>query len=53
MVEKCEICKEKIEHTFLKKLLGTVVKDEEGKKHYVCSRCQKKFPDKKELLEKI
>lgn len=46
---KCAICKEKIEETFLKKLLGTVVKDAKGKKHWVCSACQK-GKSKEELL---
>ena len=50
---KCEICKKKIEETFLKKILGTVVKDKKGKKHYVCPECQKKFNTKKKLLEKL
>ncbi|MFH1316187.1 MAG: hypothetical protein ABII01_01595 [Candidatus Woesearchaeota archaeon] len=50
---KCEACKEKITETFLKKLVGTVVKDSKGKKHYICQKCQKKFPTKKEILIKI
>mgnify|MGYP001574561024 CR=1 len=35
---KCEICKEKIEETFLGKIRGTHI----GKKA-VCDKCQKKF----------
>ncbi|MBU3942026.1 MAG: hypothetical protein KKF74_03880 [Nanoarchaeota archaeon] len=50
---KCEICKKKIEETFLKKVLGTYVKDEKGKKHAVCFECQKKFSNKEELLKHI
>jgi len=50
---KCEICKKRIEETFLKKVLGTYVKDEKGKKHAVCFECQKKFPTKEELLNHI
>jgi len=50
---KCEICKKKVEETFLKKILGTYVKDEKGKKHVVCFECQKKFPSKEELLKHI
>lgn len=50
---KCEICKKAMEETFLKKLIGTVVKDKKGKKHYVCSECQKKLKTKKELLENL
>ncbi len=38
---KCEICKEKLEETFLHKPLGTAVKDAKGKTHWVCSACQK------------
>ncbi len=37
---KCEICKEKIEETFLKKSLGTALRDAKGKQHWVCSGCQ-------------
>ncbi len=50
---KCEICSKKIAETFLKKIVGTYVKDEKGKKHLVCFECQKKFSTKKELLENI
>ncbi|MDP3728374.1 MAG: hypothetical protein Q8R18_02860 [bacterium] len=38
MVEKCALCKEKIENTFLGKIRGTFIK-----KKVVCSTCQKKF----------
>jgi len=50
---KCEICRKRIEETFLKKVLGTYVKDKKGKKHAVCFECQKKFPTKEELLNHI
>lgn len=50
---KCEICKEKIHETFLKKILGTYVKDEKGKKHSVCFECQKKFDTKEEMLKNL
>lgn len=50
---KCEICKKTIQETFLKKAIGTVVKDKKGKKHYVCSECQKKLGSKKDILEKL
>lgn len=49
----CEICKNKIKSTFLEKMLGTIVKDEKGKKHSICFECQKKFHTKKEILENI
>ncbi|MFP4111790.1 MAG: hypothetical protein ACLFPQ_02945 [Candidatus Woesearchaeota archaeon] len=51
---KCEICKQKIDETFMKKIVGTVVKDENGKKHYVCSSCQGNLEnDKDKILEKL
>jgi hypothetical protein len=50
---KCEICRKKIEETFLKKIIGTYVKDEKGKKHTVCFECQKKFPKKEDILKKL
>lgn len=37
---KCELCKAAIEETFLKKPLGTCVKDAKGKKRWICSGCQ-------------
>ena len=50
---KCEICGRGIEETFLKKIVGTYVKDAKGKKHNICFECQKKFPTKEELLQKL
>ena len=50
---KCEICKNQIQETFLKKILGTVVKDSKGKKHLICSDCQKKFSAKEEILNRL
>jgi len=50
---KCEICSKKIPETFLNKILGTVFKDEKGKKHYACFECQKKFPKKQDLLANL
>ena len=50
---KCEVCSNKIGETFLNKVLGTYVKDEKGKKHLICFECQKKFKDKKEILEQL
>lgn len=49
---KCEICKKKIEETFLKKIVGTVIK-KKGKKHYICANCQKKYNKKEEILTKL
>ncbi len=54
MALTCEICNKKIEKTFLGKILGTVVRDENGKLHYVCSNCQSAFNnDKSKMLEEI
>lgn len=50
---KCEICKKTINQIFLKKIVGTYIKDAKGKKHTVCAECQKKFSSKKELLKQI
>ena len=50
---KCEICKNKIETTFLKKIVGTIVKDEKGKKHTICSKCQGSLKNKNEIIEKL
>jgi hypothetical protein len=54
MAVKCEICKSKIDITFLKKIIGTVIKDKKGKKHNVCSTCQKKLQnDKSKILKSL
>ena len=45
---KCDICKEKIEETFLNKIKGTRI----GKK-FVCDSCQKKYKSKEELLNHL
>ena len=51
---KCEICKKKINETFLKKPIGTYIKDAKGKKHSVCHECQSKFNnDKGKILESL
>lgn len=50
---KCEICSKDIGTIFLSKILGSYVKDEKGKKHAVCSECQKKFQKKEEILKQI
>jgi len=50
---KCSICKNKLNETFLKKVIGTVVKDAKGKKHHVCNQCQKQLGTKEQILEKI
>ena len=51
---KCEITGQKIDQTFLGKILGTVIKDENGKKHYVSSQAQTQFGnDKAKILAEI
>ncbi|MBI5003096.1 hypothetical protein HZC31_06945 [Candidatus Woesearchaeota archaeon] len=50
---KCEVCKGTIQQHFLQKIIGTVVKDAKGKKHTVCSNCQKLLKEKKLMLEKL
>ena len=49
---KCKVCNNKIEEHFLKKAVGTIIKDEKGKKHNICSECQKKLT-KDEILKKL
>lgn len=50
---KCEICKGKIENTFLSKIDGTIIRDSKGKKRYVCSDCQRKLKTKEEILKNL
>ena len=50
---KCEICKTRIQETFLKKPIGTIVKDKKGKKHTICAECQKKIGSKEKMLEHL
>lgn len=50
---KCDICKNKIEETFLEKMLGTYVKDAKGKKHLICPECQKKYKTREEILKQL
>ena len=58
MAEKCILCKDELEKTFMEKAKGTVVKiknsNNENESYYVCSACQKKYKDlKKEVEEKV
>jgi hypothetical protein len=50
---KCEICSRSIETTFLKKILGTYIKDAKGKLKPICFECQKKFTSKEEMLKAL
>ncbi len=47
---KCEICGNEIRRTLLGKIVGTVIYDEKGKKHYICNECQSKY-SKEEILK--
>ena len=38
---KCDLCGQKIEMTFLNKIIGTIVK-KDGKKKNICANCQRK-----------
>lgn len=50
---KCTICKSRIDETFLRKLIGTYVKDAKGKRHPICFSCQKQYTDKEKMLAKL
>lgn len=51
---KCSICNSKIEELFLGKIKGAIVKKPGSNKHYpVCFECQKKFPNKEEMLKQF
>lgn len=50
---KCEICKKRIQETFLNKPLGTYIKDTKGKKHSICFECQKRFKNKEDVLKEL
>jgi hypothetical protein len=51
---KCEVCNNKIDETFLNKIVGTIIKDDKGKKHNICSNCQKEYNNNKdEILKNI
>ena len=50
---KCDMCKKTIQETFLKKIVGTIVKDRKGKQHSICFECQKRFKTKDEILSNL
>ena len=52
-IMKCEICDKNLGETFLGKILGTIVKNEKGKKYTLCFECQKKFQTKEKVLAEI
>ena len=49
---KCELCKERLDVTFLAKPVGTAVKDAKGKQRWVCAACQR-GKTKEELLNAL
>lgn len=49
---KCTICGNKIQTTFLNKLIGTYQRDSTGKRQPICQDCQKKLTNK-EIKEKL
>ncbi|MFW5746943.1 MAG: hypothetical protein ACOCWQ_05335 [Nanoarchaeota archaeon] len=49
---KCEICSKKLSNTFLNKIVGTIIKDDKGKKHQVCAECQQKLGNQKDEMLK-
>ena len=49
---KCETCNKKLEEGILKKIIGTYVKTNKGKKKAICNECQKKLTIE-EIKEKI
>ncbi len=50
---KCSICNKTLAETFLKKIIGSYIKDDKGKRHPVCRECQKQFNSKDELLKNL
>lgn len=49
MTEKCAVCGDKIEETFLGKINGTIIKLKKNTrtgKAYVCAACQKEHGNK-------
>lgn len=53
MTMKCDICGNKVEETFLKKVVGAYMKNSKGKKKIVCPKCQKDLKTKEKILEKL
>ncbi|MBI3033754.1 hypothetical protein HYY72_01205 [Candidatus Woesearchaeota archaeon] len=50
---RCDICRKQIAETFLKKIVGTLVRDAKGKVHPVCFECQGKFREKDKMLSAL
>ncbi len=50
---KCDICKKTMAETFLKKIIGSYIKNAQGKLHPVCRECQKKLGSKDEILKQL
>lgn len=50
---KCAVCKKEMAETFLKKIVGSYVKDSKGKLHAICHECQKQLGTKEAILSKL
>ncbi|MBS3125638.1 hypothetical protein J4211_05330 [Candidatus Woesearchaeota archaeon] len=50
---KCSICKKELAETFLKKIVGSYVKDAKGKLHTICRECQKQLSTKEAIIAKL
>lgn len=49
---KCAICNEKVQTTFLNKLVGTYQRNSKGKREAICKSCQQEL-SKEEIKEKL
>lgn len=49
---KCSICGNKVQTTFLNKIIGTYQRDSKGKRQPVCQSCQKELTSE-EIKEKL
>jgi len=47
---KCDLCGQKLATTFLNKIIGTIIKDKDGKKKTICSDCQRNHQDLKSKI---
>jgi len=50
---KCDVCAKELAETFLKKIVGSYVKDAKGKLHPVCRECQKRLRSKDAIIKAL
>ena len=50
---RCRICRKAVEETFLKKILGTYIKDKKSNKQVISKGSPKKMKKSEEILKKI